>query len=157
MEGAVIRLPSNEEGLRDIKHSVSKAQRNQFWGVSSSCGFIFGSLWHLTTKCGRCYYKMRRLLYYKMRQILQNAIVLLQNRTAFAKLDVTYKMRSCSIRRVLTGIFFITTKPYWTTTEHTLLMVWAKVCIYLNDVIWKLEGREVWRFMIGITTNQSKT
>ena len=44
--------------------------------------------------------------------LLQNAIVLLQNRTAFAKLDVTYKMRSCSIRGVLTGIFFITTKPY---------------------------------------------
>ena len=66
-------------------------------------------------------------LNYKMRQVLlQNATVtLLQNAaditkcncfiaksTAFAKLDVTYKMRSCSIRGVLTGIFFITTKPY---------------------------------------------
>ena len=51
---------------------------------------IFGSLRHFITKCDRCYYKMRHLFYYKMRQtfiakcikfcfLLENTTVLLQN------------------------------------------------------------------------------
>ena len=86
---------------------------------------------------------MRRLLYYKMRQILQNAIVLLQNRTAFAKLDVTYKMRSCSIRGVLTGIFFITTKPNQTNTHCSWYGQKFAYTSMMSFENWRVEKYEV--------------
>ena len=65
-------------------------------------GFIFNSLWHLSTKCHRYYYKMRQLFYCKMRQkfitnaldfLLQNVMILLRNVTVITKFDVYYKSR----------------------------------------------------------------
>ena len=40
----------------------------------------------------KIYYKMRELFYYKMRQVLQNAMILLQNATVITKSDVYYKI-----------------------------------------------------------------
>ena len=37
------------------------------FGCQQWFGLILGSLWHFITKCYRHYYKMRQLLYYKMR------------------------------------------------------------------------------------------
>ena len=86
----VVHPPSNSEGLRDIQHSMSMVLYTRF---------IFDSLiWQFITKYDRCYYKMRQLSYYKMRQkfiticvrfLLQKATVLLQNATIITNCDST--------------------------------------------------------------------
>ena len=38
------------------------------------------------------YYKIRQVFYYKMRQLLQNATILLQNTTVITKCNVCYKL-----------------------------------------------------------------
>ena len=69
-----------------------------------------GSLWHFITKGNKYYHKMRQLfyyimrykfiirhfLYYKMRQLLQNDSILLQNVTVVKKCDVYHKIRQCT-------------------------------------------------------------
>ena len=78
--------------------------------VKSAYGFVFGSLWHFITKCGRHYCKMRQLFHYKMRQklwqnasgvLLQNVTVLLQNPSVITKcVDFITKFDSyCKMRR----------------------------------------------------------
>ena len=80
--------------------------------VKSAYGFVFGSLWHFITKCGRHYCKMRQLFHYKMRQklwqnasgvLLQNVTVLLQNPSVITKcVDFITKFDSyCKMRRLL--------------------------------------------------------
>ena len=56
------------------------------------------------------YYKMRQF-YYKMRQLLQNATILLQNAPGITKCDVYYKLRQyncqyCTSRAIKLQIFF---------------------------------------------------
>ena len=48
---------------------------------------------YFITKCAEVYYKILQVFYYKMRQLLQNATILLQNLTVFTKCDVCYKLR----------------------------------------------------------------
>ena len=43
-----------------------------------------------------CYYKLRQLFYYKLRQVLQSAMDLLQIATGIAKCDDYYKLRQYS-------------------------------------------------------------
>ena len=53
---------------------------------------------------------MWQLFYYKMRQLLQNATILLQNATAIAKCDVYYKLRQYTDNSYLsqeTKFFFV--------------------------------------------------
>ena len=40
---------------------------------------------------------MRQIFYYKMRQLLQNATILLQNATIITKCDVCYKLRQYNV------------------------------------------------------------
>ena len=93
MRGSVVRPPSNDEGLKDIQHSMSM--------VLDTMGFHI--LFIMTV-----YYKMRQLFYYKMRQkfitkcvrffitklrqLLKNAMILLQNVAVITKCDVYYKL-----------------------------------------------------------------
>ena len=51
------------------------SERNLILGVKNGYGFIFDFI----AKCKRYYYKMRQLFYYKMPQLLQNLLILLQN------------------------------------------------------------------------------
>ena len=43
-----------------------------------------------------CYYKLRQLFYYKLRQVLQSAMDLLQIATGITKCDDYYKLRQYS-------------------------------------------------------------
>ena len=43
-----------------------------------------------------CYYKLRQLFYYKLRQVLQSAMGLLQIATGITKCDDYYKLRQYS-------------------------------------------------------------
>ena len=89
----------------------------QIFGVSSDCGFIFGSWWSCTTKFNKYYHKVWQLFHYKMWQtfitiyvrffyykmqqfyckmwqVLQNATILLQNMTVITKYDVHASVHS---------------------------------------------------------------
>ena len=104
----VIHHPSKNKGLRDIWRIMRMVihTKRSFLGVNSGYRLIFGSLWHFITKCDRYHYKMQQLYYYKMRQnfvtkcirffisksdssqirqLLQNASILLQNATFITK------------------------------------------------------------------------
>ena len=68
-------LRPKDEGLRGIKPMVCQ------WCY----GFISDSLWQIIIKCHR--------FYYKIRQLLQIATILLQNATVITKSDVRYELR----------------------------------------------------------------
>ena len=79
-KGSVIRQSSNGEGLRGIQHSMSMVLDTRF------------HIWFIM----KLYYKMRQVVYYKMRQcyykmrqLLQIATILLQNTTYIANCDST--------------------------------------------------------------------
>ena len=44
----------------------------------------------------KVYYKIRQVFYYKMRQLLQIVMILLQNAEVIMKCDVYYKLQQCS-------------------------------------------------------------
>ena len=90
-------LPPRKEnkGTLGIAWPRHYTQRSLMLGVKSGYSFIFDLLWHFVTKCDRYYYKMRQPFYHKMRQkfikkcvrffidkmrqLLQNTWILLQN------------------------------------------------------------------------------
>ena len=110
-----VHLPFKDEGPRDIRHDMSMVQdtrKSNLWAYSAS-DFIFGSLLYFITKCNRyylknaaalllrnatkAYYKMCQVICYKIwsfyyRQLLQNALVLLQNATVITNCNVYYKI-----------------------------------------------------------------
>ena len=43
----------------------------------------------------KVYYKIRQVFYYKMRQLLQIVMILLQNAEVIMKCDVYYKLQQC--------------------------------------------------------------
>ena len=72
--------------------------------ITVSYLILYGSLLQnaidIATKCDsnfisnatKVYYKIRQVFYYKMRQLLQNASILLQSVTVITKCDVDYKI-----------------------------------------------------------------
>ena len=94
-------LLSKDEELRDIDHLMKIG--NLILCVSS----VSFHIWFIMT----VYYKMRQILlqnatatlpqnatdvYYKIRQVLQIATILLQNVTVITKYGVYYKLRQCN-------------------------------------------------------------
>ena len=74
--------------------------KNLFLGVNIGYGFIFGSLRHCTTECDRDksllqnesgFFLQMRQFYFRMRQLLSNAWILLLNAIVITKCDVYYK------------------------------------------------------------------
>ena len=108
--GSVAYPPSIGKGLSDIQYSISMIIETRFH---------YGFIWFIMTRyCNmrqiilenatavlsqnatEVYYKVRqvsyykmRQFYYKMRQLLQIATILLWNATAITKCDVYYKLR----------------------------------------------------------------
>ena len=123
---------SNHKGLRYMLLSMSMVlnTRNSNLGVNNCCDFAFDVLWHFIIKCDSYFIIIMRRFYYKMRQLIQNITILLQNAAVITKCYVYYKMcrynhdRMHEIFDALSNsnykIFTIKEKLFW---EHGLLMI----------------------------------
>ena len=101
---------SKDEGLKNNGHSMST--RNLIFGVNKVTvsnliryDNLLQNATNVITKCDSYFITKRdrsllqnaSFFYYKMRQLLQNAAILLQNATVITKCDVYYKLRQYSM------------------------------------------------------------
>ena len=98
--GSVVHPPSNGKGLRSIQNSMSMVLDTSFhiWFIMTVYYemrqlFYYKMRWNFITKCVRFFVTKCDSFIYKMRQLLQNATILLQNATSITKCDVCYILR----------------------------------------------------------------
>lgn len=106
---------------------LSNSQKDIQWNCMLKCisqiSLINYTFHHFNTKCDRDYYN-----YYKMRQVLQTAVILWQNATVITKRD--NKLLQCvtviTIREVihLTIYFWIRKESNW----WTFIVIRMKLC-----------------------------
>ena len=100
------------------------------------------------TKCDKCYYKVRQLFYYKVRQVLQSVTILLQSATGITKCDDYYKVRQYKCGLFINVIIGLRTSiDYCGHTWLDIIRIVVNVLTSIVSGLFMIKPKQVHYFM----------